>query len=413
MVYYQPYQQIPGLGEGLSSIGGALAAWGERGRRQEEEKTLEDLWKNILAEPTPSTQPGAAPTPDTFAGVRKLFKGADPKTLARVMGSQAFTPQGLKALASIGASGAGGGALIAGESLQGAFPNANLKGYIFKQNEQGDWSTLVSPQRAYSLSPGQYLLEPGTNKVLAQAPERLQVAQLSQGGQLRLVDPNSGNSYVLAERAPAPTNAGNTPNVVLQIPGWDPETNQPTVTFQEYQRGKNGAPGGPVGPPQIAGVKSGPSQLSPQQQKDLTAIDQQAATIGGALKDVQATPSAFGGTKAAATGMAKGIGALPGSMAEASLYTPEQIKARTGLFNQISAVIKERAGTAQTKQELDRINAFLPSQYDNPAQIVAKLQGFQDYLAEKRQGIVPYKQGTTTPRGPTSIDDLLKKYGPK
>lgn len=197
-----------------------------------------------------------------------------------------------------------------------------------------------------------------------------------------------------------------------------------------YRRTEQGLEAVPGGPADLEVIKAQNElkqrdAISGQQSKDLTELDQQAATIKGALNAVSANPDAFGGGKAVALGAAKGLGEAAGSVAERALYSPDQIQSRSMLMNQVSSVIKERAGTAQTQAEMKRITAFLPSEYDSVPQIQAKLNGFMDYLGERRQGITPYQAGSTTPRAgqapysaPSTpsrapavrFQDMIKKY---
>ena len=133
-----------------------------------------------------------------------------------------------------------------------------------------------------------------------------------------------------------------------------------------------------------------PPKLSSEQTKDIVGINQQRATIEGAIKAVKATPSAF----SIGRGMAQ---SLPlGETIAGRFDTPEEAQARAYVFNNVSSVIKERAGTAQSKQELSRINSFLPSKDDSEKQIISKLEGFKNFLNDQEKGTrinpnVPYQ----------------------
>jgi hypothetical protein len=121
-------------------------------------------------------------------------------------------------------------------------------------------------------------------------------------------------------------------------------------------------------------------KLSSEQQKDITAINQQKATIDSALELVKATPSAFSFARGAAV-------ALPfGESLAGRAEKPEETQARAAVFNIVSKVINERAGAAQSAQEIKRLNAFLPSEFDNATQIQNKLKGFNTFLSEQEKG---------------------------
>ena len=121
-------------------------------------------------------------------------------------------------------------------------------------------------------------------------------------------------------------------------------------------------------------------KLSSEQSKDITAINQQRATIEGAIADVNKNKSAFS--------FGRGIAqnAPYGESIAGRFEKPEDTQARAYVFNNVSAVIKERAGTAQSAQELSRLNSFLPATTDNADQIIAKLNGFKQYLNDFEKG---------------------------
>jgi len=121
-------------------------------------------------------------------------------------------------------------------------------------------------------------------------------------------------------------------------------------------------------------------KLSAEQSKDITSINQQRSTIEGALKSVEANPTAFTFSRGAAQNLPYGE-SLAGRMDK-----PENAAARAYVFNNVSAVIKERAGTAQSAQELQRINSFMPAVTDNAKQIENKLGGFKTYLRDLETG---------------------------
>jgi hypothetical protein len=132
--------------------------------------------------------------------------------------------------------------------------------------------------------------------------------------------------------------------------------------------------------PIMAGGQPLAPKLSTEQTKDITAINQQKATIDSALELVKATPSAFSFARGAAV-------ALPfGESLAGRAEKPEETQARAAVFNIVSKVINERAGAAQSAQEIKRLNAFLPSEFDNATQIQNKLKGFNTFLEEQEKG---------------------------
>lgn len=120
---------------------------------------------------------------------------------------------------------------------------------------------------------------------------------------------------------------------------------------------------------------------SAARERELMGIAQQEATVQGALDAVLKTPSAFGFSRGAAT-MA---GAMPESLA-GRLDSKDEREARSYVFNVVSKVINERAGAAQSAQELARLRSFLPAEMDSAKQIEDKLTGFQKYLGDMRSG---------------------------
>jgi len=163
---------------------------------------------------------------------------------------------------------------------------------------------------------------------------------------------------------------------------------------------------------QIMGAGGQPlaPKLTAEQSKDITSINQQYSTINGALDAVKATPTAFSFKR----GMAQDLPA--GETIAGRMDKPEEAAARAYVFNNVSAVIKERAGTAQSAGELQRLNAFMPGPKDNAQQIENKLNGFKTYLKDLEKGTrvnpnVPM-QSQQTPQTPSTpqIDPKLLQY---
>ena len=109
--------------------------------------------------------------------------------------------------------------------------------------------------------------------------------------------------------------------------------------------------------------------------KEQMSINQQKAIVKGALDAVAQTPDAFGYM----------AGSVPES-ARARMASSEENTNRSYLFNVVSGVIKERAGTAQSASEAQTLARFLPVETDNADIITDKLKGFEKYLNDKEAG---------------------------
>jgi hypothetical protein len=142
----------------------------------------------------------------------------------------------------------------------------------------------------------------------------------------------------------------------------------------------------------------------PHIQNEITAINQQKSAINGVLKNVEENKDAFG----ARQGFVEG---LPmGGVIQNRKMTPEQVQARANVFNVSSAVIKERAGTAQSTGERETIMKFLPSPLDGADVIINKMMGFNKYLQDKENGttsvlgaVKPYVPNVNKPTTPNAV----------
>lgn len=114
--------------------------------------------------------------------------------------------------------------------------------------------------------------------------------------------------------------------------------------------------------------------------KERGSINQQKAIISGALTELKNNPDAFG--------MGRGmLGSVVGESAAGKMYeTPEETQARAFIFNTVSNVIHERAGTAQSAGEYDTLMRFLPGPNDDAKQIENKLKGYEKWLTSKEAG---------------------------
>lgn len=133
----------------------------------------------------------------------------------------------------------------------------------------------------------------------------------------------------------------------------------------------------------VTGATGQPLQpkIPEAQRKELQSIDSQRSMIDGAIKATTSTPSAFS--------FNRGLATMSGPLTESvrgRMDSEQERIARSLVFNQVSAVINERAGAAQTAQELARLRSFLPAETDNAKQVADKLKAFDKFLLDKRQG---------------------------
>jgi hypothetical protein len=133
--------------------------------------------------------------------------------------------------------------------------------------------------------------------------------------------------------------------------------------------------------PATAGGKPLQGKPSAATEKELLGLRQQNSIIDGAIAAVDKTPDAF----SMGRGMATMAGAIPESVA-GRFDNDAQRQARSYVFNNVSKVINERAGAAQSAQELERLRSFLPAETDNADQIKSKLQAFKSYLSDMQAG---------------------------
>jgi hypothetical protein len=185
-------------------------------------------------------------------------------------------------------------------------------------------------------------------------------------------------------------------NQLVPVQGGFAEYNPNTKTLTPIGGGQGGATGTPTGalmPP-----------LSADLAKDVKELNQQKSIINDAIKGVENNRQYFGGRYAAPELLGGEIG-----QAAMNAKLPEgAVEARSNVFNTASAVIKERAGTAQTPSEKTIIMRFLPSIYDNDATVIKKLNAYNKYIESKATGTtavpnaIPAYQGQATPNTPSA-----------
>jgi len=276
---------------------------------------------------------------------------------------------------------------MAGPAYQGVSPSMEI-------------APAVQPNIPAAIELGSTSTSPLVRQQLA---EMLKPQKLSEGEVVTRLNPNTGKYETVSQggaRTRAPVSVG---NYLV-----DPQTGR--VIFQAPEKPQAGqvveTPNGPM----LVNTRTGQAQpitadgkplepkLTSEQQKDILSINQQRATVQGALKDVQSNKDAFSFGRGA-------VQSLPyGESIAGRFETPAQTQTRAYVFNNVSAVIKERAGTAQSAQELQRINSFMPAVTDNADQIIEKLKGFEKYLDDLEKGtrMSPTTQATK-PTAPTSF----------
>lgn len=131
--------------------------------------------------------------------------------------------------------------------------------------------------------------------------------------------------------------------------------------------------------------------------KEQMSINQQKATVQGAIDAVKATPDAFGWA----------TGNMPESV-RALMASSDENEARAFVFNVVSGVIKERAGTAQSAGEAATLARFLPAEGDTARIIEDKLTGFQKYLTAKESGTTKKRGGVEKPPMSPMDQEALK-----
>lgn len=164
----------------------------------------------------------------------------------------------------------------------------------------------------------------------------------------------------------------------------------------------------PVAAP-VAGAPAAPAQplqAKPSEavQKEKLSINQQRSQIKGALDAVEKAPEAFG------IGRGLAGSTVIGESLAGRTDTPAENAARSYVYNIISSVIKERAGTAQSAQEMATMNRFLPGQYDNAEQIKSKLEGFDRYLQDREKGTTTRKETPSEFPGAPKIGTVQQGY---
>jgi len=155
-----------------------------------------------------------------------------------------------------------------------------------------------------------------------------------------------------------------------------------------------------------ATVAAAGGKMTASDDKEITDVRKGIAAVDSAIKAVAAAPSAFGGAQGA-------VDYLPGVVGQVGMATrdrylsDDELAARAMVYNNVSAVIKERAGTAQTGQEMKRLNSFLPAPTDTDKQINAKMNAFREYLIEQGNAV-----SSKYPNARHNVNDLQQPQMP-
>jgi hypothetical protein len=255
-------------------------------------------------------------------------------------------------------------------------PTATIAGQpAIPANPQAAYANLLANPKASSR-----LQNMAFNKMIAE-PEGFTLAE----GAKRFIAMPDGSVKEVASGGEKPRSPVSVGNYLI-----DPVTGK--VIFQAPEKPTAGQVVETANGPMIVNTRTGDAQpimaggqplapkLTAEQSKDITGINQQRATIDGAIADVEKNKSAF------SFGRGLAQNAPYGESIAGRFEKPENTQARAYVFNNVSAVIKERAGTAQSAQELTRLNSFLPATTDNADQIISKLKGFNKYLNDFEKG---------------------------
>lgn len=140
-----------------------------------------------------------------------------------------------------------------------------------------------------------------------------------------------------------------------------------------------------------------PEKFPASVQKELTDLVQQRTSVDTALKAAKAAPNAFGRIKGAAD-LVPGVAGQVAMSERDKLLSPEELDARSQVYNNVSSIIRNRAGTAQSKQEIARLNMFLPAPTDSASQIETKLNAFRKWVDDQHIAV----SASATHRSPSA-----------
>lgn len=271
------------------------------------------------------------------------------------------------------------------------------------QPELKETKTLTDPKSGKRVTVN--FFKDGTQEVVPYAPDAEKLHFTDTGGSVQGVDPFTAQPVGGAVRKTM--TPGEIDSSTRGYAGLNLQRDQFNRGRQAYDPERGGIVNLDTGG--MTPVTQGGAPVAPKmpdaQKRELMGIDKQMAQVQGAMEAVKATPSAFGMRR----GMATMAGSIPESVAGRMDSDPER-QARSYVFNIVSSVINERAGAAQSKQELARLRSFLPGEMDAPDQIQSKLEGFQKYLSDSRGGVAA--PITAAPPQPKTLDSPLSVTDP-
>lgn len=272
----------------------------------------------------------------------------------------------------------------------------------------------TDPNVAYQFAAKSYvpqLRDAGLKKMmpqefdLAEGAKRYQtlpdgtVREVASGGsKLHSVDGNlvdsKGNLVFKAPKIFAPH-----ASQIVPVAGGFAEYNPNTKTLVPIGGAQGGASGASLGalmPPLPANI-----------QKEIIESNQQLSIINDAIKGVEGNRQYFGGKYAAP----ELLGGEMGQSVMNAKLPAGAVEARSNVFNTASAVIKERAGTAQTPSEKTIIMRFLPSIYDNDSTVIRKLNAYNKYIGSKAAGTTAVPNAIPTYQGQPKQNSVANTTG--
>ena len=174
----------------------------------------------------------------------------------------------------------------------------------------------------------------------------------------------------------------------------------------------------------VAARQATAGKMSTSDEKLITEARQGIAAVDSALTAVKKAPHGFGGAQGATDYLPGTVGQI--AMAARDRFLDDDaLAARAMVYNNVSAVIKERAGTAQSAQELKRLNSFLPAPTDTDREITVKLNSFREFLEEQGNAVsskyanpvhtvgsrpTPAPTGPAGPAAPAPVQQRAQSY---
>ena len=310
--------------------------------------------------------------------------------------------------------------ILAGQAIGNRADTEQLKIAEALRTQKGEALTTFQQLMSKPETRGQAMQFASSNRFLQPLAAKLAEGMKLGEGEKFVMPGMDGQSVEMASggakyHAPISIDTGNS-TILL-----DPQTKQKIAEYPKAHQPVAGQVVETANGPMLVNTRTAQGQpvmfngqpvapkLTPEQSKDITSINQQYETINGALEAVKQTPTAFSFGRGAAQD-------LPGGETLAGrLDKPAEAQARAYVYNNVSAVIKERAGTAQSASEMQRINSFMPGPKDNAQQIENKLNGFKTYLKDLEKGTrvnpnIPTQQqapqGQQAPKKVVNFNDL-------